>query len=169
MSKCLLKDYRYKHLKKYKIMKIGDKAPEVLGVDANGNEVKLSDYAGKKVVLYFYPKDNTSGCTAQACNLRDNYDALRSAGYEVIGVSKDSAASHGRFAEKHGLPFRLVADVDKTLSEAFGVWREKKMCGRVGMGTVRTTFIIDENGVIEDIIEKVNTKDHTSQILNKNS
>lgn len=150
-------------------MKIGDKAPEVLGVDANGNEVKLSDYAGKKIVLYFYPKDNTSGCTAQACNLRDNYDALRSAGYEVIGVSKDSAASHGRFAEKHGLPFRLVADVDKTLNETFGVWREKKMCGRVGMGTVRTTFIIDENGVIEDIIEKVNTKDHTSQILNKNS
>ena len=150
-------------------MKIGDKAPEVLGVDANGNEVKLSDYAGKKVVLYFYPKDNTSGCTAQACSLRDNYDALRSAGYEVIGVSKDSAASHGRFAEKHGLPFRLVADVDKTLNETFGVWREKKMCGRVGMGTVRTTFIIDENGVIEDIIEKVNTKDHTSQILNKNS
>lgn len=150
-------------------MKIGDKAPEVLGVDANGNEVKLSDYAGKKIVLYFYPKDNTSGCTAQACNLRDNYDALRSAGYEVIGVSKDSAASHGRFAEKHALPFRLVADVDKTLNETFGVWREKKMCGRVGMGTVRTTFIIDENGVIEDIIEKVNTKDHTSQILNKNS
>lgn len=148
-------------------MKIGDKAPEVLGIDANGREIKLSDYAGRKVVLYFYPKDNTPGCTAQACSLRDNYNQLRDAGYEVIGVSKDSTASHTRFAEKHNLPFTLIADTDLQLNQAFGVWREKKMCGRTSMGTVRTTFIIDENGIIADIIEKVNTKDHSNQILNK--
>ena len=147
-------------------MKIGDKAPEVLGTDANGREVRLSDYAGSKVVLYFYPKDNTPGCTAEACSLRDGYEELRAAGYEVIGVSKDSATSHRRFAEKHNLPFTLIADTDLKLNEAFGVWREKKMCGRVGMGTVRTTFIIDENGVITDIIEKVKTAEHSQQILN---
>ena len=146
-------------------MKIGDKAPEVLGIDANGNEVKLSDFVGRKVILYFYPKDNTPGCTAQACSLRDSYAELQAAGYEVIGVSKDSAASHSKFAQKHELPFTLIADTDKTLNEAFGVWREKKMCGKVGMGTVRTTFIIDEQGVIADIIEKVNTKEHSKQIL----
>jgi peroxiredoxin Q/BCP len=148
-------------------MKIGDKAPEVLGIDANGNEVKLSDFAGRKVILYFYPKDNTPGCTAQACSLRDSYAELQAAGYEVIGVSKDSVASHTKFAQKHELPFTLIADTDKTLNEAFGVWREKKMCGKVGMGTVRTTFIIDEQGVIADIIEKVNTKEHSKQILEK--
>lgn len=148
-------------------MKIGDKAPEVLGIDANGNEVKLSDFAGRKVILYFYPKDNTPGCTAQACSLRDSYAELQAAGYEVIGVSKDSAASHTKFAQKHELPFTLIADTDKTLNEAFGVWREKKMCGKVGMGTVRTTFIIDDQGVIADIIEKVNTKEHSKQILEK--
>lgn len=148
-------------------MKIGDKAPEVLGTDATGKEVKLSDFSGRKVILYFYPKDNTSGCTAQACNLRDNYAELQTAGYEVIGVSKDSAASHAKFARKHELPFTLIADTDKTLNEAFGVWREKKMCGKVGMGTVRTTFIIDEQGVIADIIEKVKTKEHSKQILEK--
>ena len=148
-------------------MKIGDKVPEVLGIDANGNEVKLSDFAGRKVILYFYPKDNTPGCTAQACSLRDSYAELQAAGYEVIGVSKDSAASHSKFAQKHELPFTLIADTDKTLNEAFGVWREKKMCGKVGMGTVRTTFIIDEQGVIADIIEKVNTKEHSKQILEK--
>lgn len=148
-------------------MKIGDKAPEVLGIDANGNEVKLSDFAGRKVILYFYPKDNTPGCTAQACSLRDSYAELQAAGYEVIGVSKDSAASHTKFAQKHELPFTLIADTDKTLNEAFGVWREKKMCGKVGMGTVRTTFIIDEQGLIADIIEKVNTKEHSKQILEK--
>lgn len=146
-------------------MKIGDKAPEILGVDADGKEVKLSDYAGRKVVLYFYPKDNTPGCTAQACGLRDGYESLRAAGYEVIGISKDSSKSHIRFAEKHQLPFTLIADTDLQLNEAFGVWREKKMCGRVGMGTVRTTFIIDEQGYISDVIEKVNTKDHANQIL----
>lgn len=147
-------------------MKIGDKAPEVLGTDANGREVKLSDYAGRKVVLYFYPKDNTPGCTAQACNLRDSYKELHEAGYEVIGVSKDSQASHQRFAQKYDLPFTLIADTGLQLNEAFGVWREKKMCGRVGMGTVRTTFIIDENGYIADIIEKVKTGEHSNQILN---
>ena len=148
-------------------MKIGDKVPELLGIDAEGREIKLSDYAGRKIVLYFYPKDNTSGCTAQACSLRDGYAELRAAGYEVIGVSKDSAASHRRFAEKHNLPFTLIADTEKQLNEVFGVWREKKMCGRVGMGTVRTTFIIDENGIVTDIIEKVVTANHAEQILNK--
>ena len=147
-------------------MKIGDKVPEVLGLDANGREIRLADYAGRKIVLYFYPKDNTSGCTAEACSLRDGYDELRAAGYEVIGVSKDSAASHRKFAEKHNLPFTLIADTDLQLNEAFGVWREKKRCGRVGMGTVRTTFIIDENGKVADIIEKVKTADHSNQILN---
>ncbi len=149
-------------------MKIGDKVPELLGVDANGKEVKISDFAGKKIILYFYPKDSTPGCTAEACSLRDAYDKLHSAGYEVIGVSKDSAKSHIRFAEKYSLPFTLIADTEVKLNEAFGVWQEKKMCGRTYMGTVRTTFIIDENGMISDIIEKVDTKNHAIQILEKN-
>lgn len=144
---------------------VGDKAPEVLGKDEHGNLVNLSDFAGKKVVLYFYPKDHTSGCTAQACNLRDNYKRLKDEGYEVIGVSTDNENSHQKFIEKQQLPFRLIADTDKTLNQQFGVWREKSMYGRKYMGTVRTTFIIDENGVISDIIEKVNTKEHTDQIL----
>jgi len=144
---------------------VGDKAPEVLGKDEHGNLVNLSDFAGKKVVLYFYPKDHTSGCTAQACNLRDNYKRLKDEGYEVIGVSADNQNSHQKFIEKQQLPFRLIADTDKTLNQQFGVWREKSMYGRKYMGTVRTTFIIDENGVISDIIEKVNTKEHTDQIL----
>jgi peroxiredoxin Q/BCP len=148
-------------------MKIGDKAPEVLGIDANGNEVKLSDFAGRKVILYFYPKDNTPGCTAQACSLRDSYAELQAAGYEVIGVSKDSAASHTKFAQKHELPFTLIADTDKTLVEAFGVWGEKSMYGRKYMGTFRTTFIINEEGIIERIIlpKQVKTKEHSKQIL----
>ncbi len=147
-------------------MKIGDKAPEILGIDANGKEIKISDFLGRKVVLYFYPKDNTSGCTAQACNLRDHYQDLIAAGYEIIGVSKDSATSHIKFAEKHNLPFPLITDTELKLNEIFGVWQEKKMYGRKYMGTVRTTFIIDENGVISDIIEKVDTKNHAKQILN---
>ncbi len=147
-------------------MKIGDKAPEILGIDANGKEIKISDFLGRKVVLYFYPKDNTSGCTAQACNLRDHYQDLIAAGYEIIGVSKDSATSHIKFAEKYNLPFPLITDIELKLNEIFGVWQEKKMCGRKYMGTVRTTFIIDENGVISDIIEKVDTKNHAKQILN---
>ena len=146
-------------------MKIGDKIPEVLGVNADGAEVKASDYAGKKVIIYFYPKDNTPGCTAEACSLRDGYAELKAAGYEVIGVSKDSAASHKKFAEKHELPFTLIADTDLELNKAFDVWKLKKMCGRESMGTVRTTFLVDENGIVADIITKVNTKDSANQIL----
>ncbi len=148
-------------------LKQGDKAPEILGVDQSGNEIRLSDFAGRKVVLYFYPKDNTPGCTAEACNLRDNYEALQAAGYAVVGVSKDSEASHRKFIEKQSLPFPLIADTSIELNEVFGVWREKKMAGRTYMGTVRTTFIIDENGVITDVIEKVDTKNHAAQILKK--
>lgn len=150
------------------MINIGDKAPEVLGVNENGDEIKVSDYKGKKIALYFYPKDNTSGCTAQACSLRDGYSDLRNAGYEVIGVSIDSMASHTKFKTKHDLPFTLIADTDKTLVEQFGVWGEKKMYGKSYMGTFRTTFIIDEKGVVERIIspKEVKTKDHSNQILN---
>ncbi len=146
-------------------LKTGDKAPDFTSTDQEGNTVKLSDYKGKKVVLYFYPRDNTSGCTAQACNLRDNYQQLQKEGYEVIGVSSDDEKSHRKFIEKHELPFTLVADTDKTVHEKYGVWVEKSMYGRKYMGTARTTFIIDEKGVITDIIGKVKTKDHTQQIL----
>lgn len=146
-------------------LNIGDKAPEFEGKDQNGNIIKLSDYRGKKVVLYFYPKDNTSGCTAQACNLRDNYSDLQAKGYEVIGVSTDSEKSHQNFISKHELPFTLIADTDKQLVEQYGVWQEKSMYGRKYMGTMRFTFLINEEGVIEDIIKKVKTKEHTAQIL----
>lgn len=146
-------------------MKVGDKAPEVLGVNQAGKEIRLSDYAGRKIALYFYPKDNTSGCTAEACSLRDGYDELREAGYEVIGVSKDSEKSHQRFIEKQSLPFDLVADTDTALNQVFGVWVEKKLYGRAYMGTARVTFIIDETGVIERIIDKVDTRNHARQIL----
>ena len=146
-------------------MNIGDKAPEILGKDEQGREIRLSDYKGRKLVLYFYPKDNTSGCTAEACSLATGYGALKRAGYALLGVSKDSAASHQKFADKYSLPFPLIADVDTTLNQAFGVWREKKMAGRTYMGTVRTTFIIDEQGIVTHIIEKVNTKDSANQIL----
>ncbi|MBQ7824457.1 MAG: thioredoxin-dependent thiol peroxidase [Bacteroidaceae bacterium] len=144
---------------------VGEKFPELLGVDQNGKEVRLSDFKGKKLALYFYPKDNTSGCTAEACNLRDNYAALKEAGYEVVGVSKDSAASHRKFIEKQSLPFTLIADTETTLNQAAGVWAEKKLYGRTYMGTLRVTFLIDENGMIERVIEKVDTKNHASQIL----
>lgn len=146
-------------------MKIGDKIPETLGLDALGREVKASDFAGKKLVIYFYPKDNTSGCTAEACSLAEGYTALRKAGYEVVGVSRDSAESHRKFAEKHSLPFTLIADTELTLHKSFGVWREKKLYGRVSMGTVRTTFLVDETGYVTDIITKVQTKDSANQIL----
>ena len=147
-------------------MKIGDKVPEVLGLDANGREIRLADYAGRKIVLYFYPKDNTSGCTAEACSLRDGYDELRAAGYEVIGVSKDSAKSHQGFIAKHSLPFPLIADTETTLQQLFGVWAEKKLYGRTYMGTLRQTFIIDaDSATIERIIEKVKTSDAANQIL----
>lgn len=148
-------------------LKIGDKIPELLGIDQDGKEVKSSDYAGKKLVLYFYPKDNTPGCTAQACNLKDNNKELFEAGYQIIGVSIDDEASHQQFIEKNSLPFRLIADTDKKLVKEFGVWQEKNMFGKKFMGTVRTTFLIDEEGVITDVIagRKVKTKDHATQIL----
>lgn len=148
-------------------LQVGDKAPEILGINQDGKELKLSDFAGKKIVLYFYPKDSTPGCTAQACSLRDNYSELQNQGYEVIGVSTDSAASHQRFITKQGLPFNLIADTDKKLSEIFGTWGEKKLYGKEYMGTFRTTFIIDESGTITRIMlpKEVNTKIHAEQIL----
>lgn len=146
-------------------LKIGMKAPAFAVNDQNGNLVKLSDLAGKKVVLYFYPKDMTPGCTAESCNLRDNYKVLQKQGYEVLGVSTDSEKSHQKFIAKEKLPFSLLADVEKKMHEAYGTWVEKSMYGRKYMGTARTTFIINENGIIEEIIEKVDTKNHTEQIL----
>lgn len=146
-------------------MKIGQLIPEILGTDQQGRLHKASDYAGSGLIIYFYPKDNTSGCTAEACSLSDGYARLKRAGFALLGVSKDSAASHEKFAAKHNLPFPLIADVDHTLQEQFGVWREKKMAGRTYMGTVRTTFIVDANGMVTHIIDKVNTKDHANQIL----
>ena len=148
-------------------MKIGDKAPEILGINENGDEIRLSAYKGKKVVLYFYPKDNTSGCTAEACSLRDNYSELRKQGYEVIGVSIDSEKSHRNFIDKHQLPFTLIADTEKNLVSEMGVWGEKSMYGRKYMGTFRTTFIIDENGIIEKVFlpKEIKTKTHAEQIL----
>ncbi|MFV0500466.1 MAG: thioredoxin-dependent thiol peroxidase [Bacteroidales bacterium] len=150
------------------MMKIGDKAPDLLGLNEEGREVRLSDYKDKKIALYFYPKDNTSGCTAQACSLRDSYNDLLDKGFEVIGVSVDSEKSHQKFKEKNNLPFTLIADTDKTLVEKFGVWQEKKMYGKAYMGTVRTTFIINPEGIIEDVIsgKEVKTKEHGFQILN---
>lgn len=150
-------------------MEIGTKAPETLGRDENGNEIRLSDYAGKKLVLYFYPKDMTSGCTAQACSLRDSYGELQSSGYEVLGVSVQDERSHRKFIEKNQLPFHLIADTDHLLNEQFGVWGEKSMYGRKYFGTFRTTFIIDEQGVIERIMQpkEIKTKEHAGQILGK--
>lgn len=146
-------------------LKPGDKAPEFVGKDQNGKQIKLSDFKGKKLVLYFYPKDNTPGCTAQACDLRDNFTELKKSGYEVLGVSADDEKSHQKFIKKYSLPFSLIADTDKSINELYDVWHEKQMFGRKYMGTVRTTFVIDETGVIEEIIEKVKTEEHTSQIL----
>jgi thioredoxin-dependent peroxiredoxin len=144
---------------------IGDKAPVFKGIDQDGKVITLKDFVGKKVVLYFYPKDNTPGCTKQACDLRDNYKVLLKAGYVVIGVSSDGEKSHKKFIEKFELPFPLIADEDKTIHEQYGVWGEKSMYGKTYMGTLRTTFLIDEKGKIEDIISKVKTDDHTAQIL----
>ena len=143
----------------------GDKAPDFRGKDQNGNDVSLVDYHGKKLVLYFYPKDNTSGCTAEACSLRDSYSEFRQQGYEIVGVSPDSEKSHTRFITKNNLPFTLIADADKSIAMAYGVWAEKKMYGRAYMGILRTTFVIDEKGIIEKIIEKVDTKNHAGQLL----
>ena len=146
---------------------IGDRIPELLGVDQDGKEVKASEYAGKKLVLYFYPKDNTPGCTAQACSLRDSNKELQNAGYQILGVSVDNEVSHQKFIKKNELPFRLVADTDKKLVELFGVWQEKTMMGKKYMGTLRTTFIVDANGEIIHVISgrAVNTKDHADQVL----
>ena len=146
---------------------IGDRVPDLLGTDQEGKEVRMSDYQGKKVALYFYPKDNTSGCTAEACSLRDGYEALQAKGYEIIGVSKDIAKSHQGFIQKQNLPFRLIADTETTLQQTFGVWAEKKLYGRTYMGTLRMTFIIDEQGVVTHIFgpKEVKTKEHAQQIL----
>jgi len=146
-------------------LKIGDKAPVFSGKDQDGNPVSLNSYQGKKIVLYFYPKDQTPGCTAQACNLRDNMDKFTQEGYVILGVSTDSEASHREFREKYNLLFTLVADTDKSITKAYGVWVEKERDGEKYWGTARTTFIIDANGKITDIIDKVETKDHASQIL----
>lgn len=146
-------------------LSIGDPAPDFSSTDQAGQPIRLSDYRGRKVVLYFYPKDDTSGCTAQACSLRDNYTDLRTAGYEVLGVSVDNQTAHQKFISKYDLPFALVADTDKQVVDAYGVWQEKSMYGRKYMGTVRTTFLIDENGIITNVINKVDTKKHAEQIL----
>ena len=148
-------------------MEIGDKIPEILGRDANGKEIKASDYLGKKFALYFYPKDNTPGCTSQACSLKEGYNDLQRAGLDVIGVSVDDEKSHQKFITKYELPFPLIADTDKKLVEAFGVWGEKKMYGRTYFGTYRTTFIIDEEGKVEHIItpKSIKVKEHAAQLL----
>ncbi|PIQ22819.1 MAG: thioredoxin-dependent thiol peroxidase [Cytophagales bacterium CG18_big_fil_WC_8_21_14_2_50_42_9] len=145
-------------------LNIGDKAPNFAIPDQDGIVHKLNDYAGRKLVIYFYPKDDTPGCTAQACNLRDNYYDLRQKGYEVIGVSVDSEKSHQKFIQKFELPFTLLSDTNREMVEAYGVWQEKSMYGRKYMGTMRYTFIINEKGIIEDIITKVDTKEHAAQI-----
>ena len=152
-------------LKIDEMLNIGDRIPDFEVVDQDGNKVSSGDLIGKRTIVYFYPKDNTSGCTAEACNLRDNYDALTAQGYNVIGVSKDSAASHKKFADKYELPFTLLSDASTQMLQAFGAWGEKKMYGKTVMGTIRRTFIFDENGILERVIEKVDTKNHASQIL----
>ena len=147
-------------------LKIGDTAPEINSVDQNNESITLAQFKGKKVVLYFYPKDMTPGCTVQSCNLRDNYKELLAKGYVVLGCSADSPARHVKFIEKYDLPFSLISDEEKKVVEDYGVWALKKFMGKEYMGINRTTFIIDEKGIIEDIIQKVNTKEHTSQIIN---
>ena len=149
------------------MLKLGDKMPSFEVVDQDGNKITSSELKGKKTIIYFYPKDNTPGCTAEACNLRDNYEALVAQGYNVIGVSKDSAASHRKFADKFSLPFTLLSDPSTQMLQDFGAWGEKKMCGKVCVGTLRRTFIFDEGGILTKIIEKVDTKNHASQILNQ--
>lgn len=147
------------------MLKIGDMAPDFLGLDENGTEIRVGDYKGRRLVVYFYPKDSTPGCTAEACSLRDGMDELSAAGYAVVGVSADSAASHSRFKTKQQLNFPLVADVEKSTIQAFGAWGEKKMAGRTYMGILRTTFVIDGEGVVERVITKVDTKNAARQIL----
>lgn len=146
-------------------LNIGDQAPDFKTKDQDGKTIKLSDFKGKKIVLYFYPKDNTPGCTAQSCNLRDNYATLQDQGYIVLGVSTDGEKSHQKFITKFDLPFPLIADEDKSVHNLYGTWAEKSMYGKTYMGTVRTTFVIDEESIISEIISKVKTKDHTAQII----
>lgn len=143
----------------------GTKAPLFEGKNQDGEIVSLNDFFGKKLVLYFYPKDDTPGCTAEACDLRDNYERLIAKGYAVVGISSDDEKKHQKFINKHNLPFPLIADVDKSIHEQFGTWIEKQMYGKKYMGTARVTYIIDEKGIIEEVIEKVDTKNHTAQIL----
>jgi len=146
-------------------LKEGSKAPLFSGIDQNGREISLKDFAGKKLILYFYPKDNTPGCTAEACNLRDNYDDLIKQGYAIIGVSPDSEKSHKGFSGKFSLPFPLIADTGKKILNDYGVWGEKKMYGKSYLGVIRTTFVIDGKGIIEKIITKVETAGHAEQII----
>ena len=150
-----------------KTMEIGEKLPEYLGKDQDGNEIKLSDFAGKKLVLYVYPKDSTPGCTNEACNLRDNYERFLAKGYAVVGVSIQSAESHKKFIAKYNLPFPLIADTDKTLVTTLGAYGEKKMYGKTTMGTIRTTFVADENGIITEVFRarQVKVKEHAAQII----
>jgi peroxiredoxin Q/BCP len=148
-------------------LNVGDKAPDFQAKDQSGNDITLSEFLGKKVVLYFYPKDNTTGCTAEACNLRDNYQDLLNAGFVVVGVSADSQKSHKNFINKHNLPFPLISDPEKEIINKYGVWGEKSLYGRVFNGIIRVTYIITEEGIIEKIIEKVKTKDHTRQIFDE--
>lgn len=147
-------------------LKAGDKAPFFKGINQDGKEISLSDYKGKKLILYFYPKDNTSGCTAEACSLNEGYSELTSQGYEVVGVSPDSVSSHQKFIAKYNLSFNLIADTEKEILQAYGVWAEKSMYGRKYMGVLRTTFLIDEEGIIKKVITKVDTKNSAKQILN---
>ncbi|MFA5848555.1 MAG: thioredoxin-dependent thiol peroxidase [Bacteroidales bacterium] len=147
------------------MLKKGDKAPDFNGNDQDGKEIKLSDFKGKKLVLYFYPKDNTPGCTAEACDLRDNYERFESLGYKIVGVSKDNGKSHKGFIEKFNLPFPLISDTETVILQAYEAWGEKKFMGKQHIGIIRKTFVIDENGIILDIIEKVNTKSHAAQII----
>ena len=146
-------------------LKVGDKAPEFEGVNQNGEKIGLKDFTDKKLILYFYPKDNTPGCTAESCNLNDNYDAWLEKGFEVLGVSPDSEKSHQKFIEKFGFKFDLIADTEKEILQAYNAWGEKSMYGRKYMGVLRKTYVINEEGVIEEIFEKVQTKDHTNQII----
>jgi peroxiredoxin Q/BCP len=146
-------------------LKVNDKAPNFVGLDQQGKTIQTADFAGKKYAVYFYPKDNTPGCTVQACNLRDNYDALAEAGVSIVGVSMDSEVSHQKFISKFDLPFPLIADTDKKVIEAFQVWGPKKFMGKEYDGIHRTTFVMDENNVIQGIISKPKTKDHASEIL----
>lgn len=150
-------------------LKKGDKAPDFSGVDENGNPISLADYKGKKLVLYFYPKDDTPGCTAESCNLRDNYTFMQQQGYEILGVSADSARKHLNFIKKFDLPFHLLADTEKEVIKAYGAWGVKKMMGKEYEGILRTTFVINEGGVIDEVITKVATKAHAEQILERPS